>query len=256
MFIQELATIINNVKISDKYYKMQLQVSFSDKCIPGQFIYIKVLDNLVPLLRRPMSIHNSGKKQIEILYEVVGKGTYILSQKKKGEFLDIIGPLGNGFGYKDDFEKAIIISGGIGLSPLFFLAKFLTTKFKKEVVVLLGFKDNSLICFKDKFEKFCNKIKISTEDGSFGYKGVITSLLHHEFCDKCKIFTCGPIPMLKEIAKIGRNYNIEALLEEKMGCGIGMCFGCVCKIKVKNSYDYKRVCTDGPVFDLKKVIWE
>lgn len=255
MFKQIKATIIKNEKIQERYYKMVLETfSSSWKIIPGQFIYIRINKTLIPLLRRPFSIYELKGSQFEILYEIKGEGTLLLANKTENQEMDFIGPLGNGFNLKAKFKKAVLIGGGIGIAPLLILAQELQRR-KKKALIFLGMKNNSLVVFKEDFERVGYPVKIATEDGSFGNKGKITDLLAENLEEGIEIFACGPISMYKKISNIIKSYAIkcQVLLEERMGCGIGMCFGCVCKIKQKRNYKYKRVCIEGPVFYLNKI---
>lgn len=210
------------------------------------------------ILRRPFSIHRICGQEIEILFKVVGKGTKILSEKEIGQKIDIIGPLGKGFKINLDLENAILVSGGIGIAPLYALAKELS-KYKKNVYILMGLPDKESISLS--FNEIKAKVMIATEKRQEGlYHGPVTVMLL-DFLDKQKdlpnkeIFACGPWAMLKEIANISKSNAIscQVLLEERMGCGIGACMSCVCKTYKKG---YSRVCIDGPVFDANDVVWE
>jgi dihydroorotate dehydrogenase electron transfer subunit len=287
------AKVIKNIEVAQKYYKILLSCPQIAKIAkPGQFIEIKVLSiDDEPFLRRPFSIHRRGYRlsvigyrtntehrtpaTIEILYEVIGKGTEILSHKKRGEYLDVIGPLGNGFDYRSPQSavcRPILVAGGMGIAPLIFLAEKLVQsspakagsrnlreKFKvqRRPLVLLGVKTKAQIICEEEFKRLGCNIKIATDDGSRGFQGTVTDLLKHLLStidyQLSTIYACGPQPMLKEIAVISKRYNIPAQisLEEHMACGIGACLGCV----VNTTAGYKRVCKDGPVFDSKEVVW-
>jgi len=270
--IQINARIVSNKEIAPDYYKITIRVpEIIRQAKPGQFLHIRLADTYNPLLRRPFSIHRIKGKDIKILYEVVGKGTKILSEKKPGEFLDVIGPLGNGFVYRLPFtvyRSTILVAGGIGVAPLLFLAELLTTNYKLLTTVLIGAKTKDKILCEKEFKDLGCDVKISTDDGSKGFKGKVTDLLkdylstylhqmrihlRRKLINPITIFACGPKEMLKEIAKISKKYNISSFgsLEENLGCGIGVCLGCV----IKTKSGYKRVCKDGPVFNLKEVVW-
>ncbi len=298
--LQIQAKIVSNTQVAENYFKMCLDAPLvAQKAEPGQFIYIKTSNNYKPLLRRAFSIHSIGyrllvigyrqKRQsqsqkpntLELLYKVRGIGTEILAEKKAGEELDIIGPLGKGFNIISNIKyqksKIILIGGGIGIAPLVFLSEKLTkSKIKNQkskITVLLGAETKEKILCKNDFEKLGCEVKIATEDGSQGFKGKVTELLAKGLLaishlpaspawlgGPFAIYACGPTPMLKEIAQISQRNKIpcQVSLEEKMACGIGACRGCV--IKVKNYKDeenfiYKRVCKDGPVFDAQEIIW-
>ncbi|MCM8757669.1 MAG: dihydroorotate dehydrogenase electron transfer subunit [Candidatus Omnitrophica bacterium] len=257
--------VVENKKIKNKYFKMVIFCPpIAKYALPGQFVSIKIVDNYQPLLRRPFSIHRVQGKNIEILYEVIGKGTEILSRRKTDESIDVIGPLGNGFFYQEiisKFQIPILVSGGIGVAPFVFLAEelFQNSKFKiqNKPLVLLGAKTkNELLCEKD-FKRLGCKVEVSTDDGSYGFKGKVTDLLKYLLStinsQISTIYACGPGPMLKEVIDISKSYSIptEVSLEGHMACGIGVCLGCVVNTKT----GYKRVCKDGPVFKAEELVW-
>ena len=232
---------------------------------PGQFVMAEVnKGTFEPLLRRPMSIHSVKKDKIEILYEVLGEGTQILAQKKPGEYLNLIGPLGNGFEIaKAGDRNSIIVAGGMGVAPLLFLAQ---KHSQHKSLVLIGAKTKSQLLCEDEFKRLGCGVKISTDDGSKGFKGPVTELLEQTLSSTnfkiSYIYACGPTPMLKPVAYIASKYGIEASgsFEAHLACGIGACMGCVIKAqsekrKAQNDFVYKRVCKDGPVFALNQVIW-
>jgi dihydroorotate dehydrogenase electron transfer subunit len=259
--VQIKSEITSNFKITQNYYKMTLEIPTIAKIAnPGQFLHLRVNDGYDPLLRRPFSIHRLRDLQIDILYEVIGRGTRILSEKKPGEYLDILGPLGNGFDIKSNIKnqksKILLVAGGIGVAPFPFLAEELK-KSKLEVVVLIGAKTKKRLLCEKEFKDLGCEVEISTDDGSKGFKGKITDSLKNLLLTVnyrlSTIYACGPKEMLKEVSEISKKYKISAFgsLEENLGCGIGACLGCV--VKTRNGY--KRICKEGPVFDLKEVIW-
>lgn len=265
---QEKAKIAYNLCINKNYFKIVLESkNISLKSRAGQFLEVKISDGYEPLLRRPFSIHYTKNKKIVILYEVLGKGTQILSQKKPGEYLDILGPLGNGFDYErrtTSDERRILIAGGMGVAPLVFLAeklaKLKTLKQSKlKTLVLIGAKTRNHILCEEEFKNFGCEVQISTDDGSRGFKGRVTDLLKNLLRAtnnerRTTILACGPKPMLKEIAIISEKYDIKAQLslEAYMACGFGACLGCAAKTRE----GYKMVCSDGPVFEAKEILWE
>ncbi len=305
---QTKTKIFSNIQVTENYFKMCLDASaIAQKAQPGQFIYVRVNDKNEPLLRRALSIHrishqspelpvashqlkNKEKSNlIEILYKIKGIGTKILSEKKAGEELDIIGPLGNGFnlsairppsraGEAGYSLSAILVAGGIGVAPLIFLAEKLTRNLqpatRNPILVLIGAKTKKEVLCKNDFEDLGCEVKVSTDDGTFGEKALVADLLKDLLASRnpqpaTRIYACGPTPMLKEISKVSQQYKISAQisLEEKMACGIGVCHGCVTKVTSHQSpvtskktekqedFIYKRVCKDGPVFDAQEVIW-
>lgn len=252
--VQAKAKIISNNKIKDNYWHCVIDSHLvAKKAMPGQFIAIRLTEGFQPLLRRPFSIHDVSARKLTILYKVLGQGTQILSCKKPGEYLDIIGPLGNGFKLKTG-KAHIIVAGGMGIAPLFFLSKALI---KYKPLVLLGAKDKQqLLCVKE-FKKLGLSVKIATDDGSSGFKGRVSDLLVSVLLALRRpfpvVYACGPKPMLRAISEVAREYNIlaQVSLEEHMACGFGACLGCV----VKTKEGAKRVCKEGPVFEAKDVIW-
>jgi len=254
------AQILSNKKICDSYYKMALKAPYIAKnAKPGQFVQVRCSNGIEPLLRRPFSIHRlnaqgSRLKGVEVLYEVVGKGTKILSKKKAGEFIDIIGPLGSGFTLPTASSlepRAIIAAGGIGVAPLVFLAEELAKK-KIKTAVLIGAKTKNHILCETDFKKTGAKVHVATDDGSKGCKGFVVKLLEKSLVpgpsSLVTVYACGPQPMLECIVVMCREQRLECeiSLEEKMACGIGACLGCAVKVK---GGTYKLVCKDGPVFN-------
>lgn len=273
------AKIIANRKITSQYYNLVVDAPQIAKFAkPGQFINVQISEGYEPFLRKPFSIYRIGppkvkqKSKIELLYKIVGKGTNILSQKKSGECIDIIGPLGNGFILPPERKKnqkqksgIILIGGGIGVVPLLFLAECLMNFRSFVVSVLIGIKNKKESLLTCNFDKLNCQVKIATEDGSIGSKGLVTDLLKEELkvgrsSSLFMTYSCGPSLMLKEIAKITEKDKIPAqvCLEEYMACGIGSCLGCAVKIKSEDfpGFKYVRVCKDGPIFDAKQVIWD
>ena len=252
------AKLIKNIEVAPKYYKIKLACSsIAKRARPGQFLEVKVSNTYEPLLRRPLGINRVNGASIEILYEVVGRGTEILSQRKPGEYLDVIGPLGNGFSLPSTINhqpSTILVAGGMGVAPLVFLAEKLA---KGKGLVLIGAKTKRQILCEKEFKDFGFRVKVATDDGSRGFKGKVTDVLKHLLSTidyrLSPIYGCGPRPMLKRIAQISGEYNIPAQisLEEHLACGIGACLGCV----IDTKQGYKRVCKEGPVFNAQEIIW-
>ncbi len=262
---QESIKIIAKENLGADYFKLSLsspKISHSAK--PGQFVELRVSDANIPLLRRPLGVHRVEGNTFEVLCEIVGKGTELLSKKEPGDFLDVIGPLGNGFDC--DLPSAarqlpILVAGGMGVAPLIFLAEKLaerkTKNSKFKIKVLIGAKTKSHILCEKEFKKLGCKVKIATDDGSRGFRGKATDLLKKELstvsCQLATVYTCGPQAMLKAVAKLSGAHNLPAQvsLEAHMSCGFGACLGCV----VDTKDGYKRVCKEGPVFWADDIIW-
>ena len=272
------AKLIENKRVKGAYWQGILEAPLIAKqASPGQFVQIRLGDIHGPLLRRPFSIHKVNGPTFEILYQVLGQGTEAFSSKKAGEYLDVIGPLGNGFELVSSRANILIVAGGIGVAPLAFLAEKLTetqnpnssatrtigternrgAKSQTPNKVLIGAETKGqILCEKD-FIDAGYSVKIATDDGSRGFKGHVSGLFRQELSTidyrPSTIYACGPKPLLKEVAVISKGYNIPAQLslEEHMACGIGACLGCV----VNTKEGFKRVCKEGPVFEADKIFW-
>jgi dihydroorotate dehydrogenase electron transfer subunit len=220
--------------------------------LPGQFINIKVHDISQPLLRRPFSIYRVVDDTIEIIFNVVGTGTNILSAKKAGDMVDIIGPLGHSFGTSGDYETALLIGGGMGVAPLPILTS--AVKSRKNFFAFLGARTKELL-----ISTHLENVSLATDDGSAGFHGTVVGLvrekLEKEKYPAPKIFACGPNPMLNGISKLASEYNIpcELSLESVMACGIGICQGCPVE-NADGERKYSLICKDGPVFNSKSIV--
>ena len=255
--LQVKAKIISNKILSGNYWHLEFESRLiAQQAVAGQFVEIRVTRGRVPLLRRPLSIHAVKAHKVKVIYEVIGQGTQILSERKAGEFLDIIGPLGNGFDYrrlvKSTEVKTVLIGGGIGVAPLVFLAEKL--KLNKPLVLIGARSKKQILCLKE-FKALGCMVKASTDDGSVGFKGKVSDLFKISLEQKkfTQVFSCGPHLMLKAINQIASEHKINAQfsLEEHMACGIGACLGCVVATKT----GYKTVCKDGPVFSGEELVW-
>ena len=252
--------ILSNKNIKDDFFKLRLEFPFSDKIEPGQFVHIRIGESFPPLLRRPFSISNAGCGWIDIVYKVVGKGTRLLSEFKEGKKLDIIGPCGRGFSVSPLKKRYLLAGGGVGVSPLVFLSRRILEKNKNALVdVFLGFKKKEDVILEEDFSGENLTLHIATEDGSYGYKGVVSELVESHIknlssLSEVKVYACGPTDMLRVFARLCFKYKIccEVLMEEIIGCGVGACRGCV----VKGKEGYVRVCQEGPAFDIKELSWE
>lgn len=246
--------IIKNKELAENFFWMEIENGFSEEFFPGQFIYIKIPPFF---LRRPFSVAKMEREKLCILYQIKGKGTETLSKKRDGEYLDIIGPLGNGFPFKEKWKKVYLVGGGTGIAPLIFLSENLRKKCD-DVVFFYGARNKKLI-FKSILPENI-EIVFSTEDGSFGYKGKITEVLINRLDKDIPdvVFSAGPEGMLKEIGVISKKYRIPCYVsvERRMGCGMGLCYGCVIKVKKGKGWEYVRVCKEGPVFNVEDIIWE
>lgn len=205
-----------------------------------------------PLLRRPFGIHRVQRDVVSVLYEVVGKATEILSQRRAGDGIGVLLPLGNGFDLsRAKGRRPVIVAGGMGVAPLAFLARKLAST--RTPLALVGARTAShVLCETDLRGCGC-AVKVATDDGSKGFGGYVTELLESSVtADDC-VYACGPAPMLKEVCRIARHHSIPAQvsLEAHMSCGFGACLGCV----VNTVSGYVRVCKEGPVFDAQDIVW-
>lgn len=258
---QIFAKLVNKEQLANDIFKFSVKAEEIAKISkPGNFIEIRVSDQVEPFLRRPISIYNLDKEEgiLEFIFQVKGKGTKILSKKKIGDDIDIIGPLGFGTFKFEGNKKIAIIGGGIGVFPLQELAKQ-AKKINIEVDTYLGFRNKEYVVLEKEFEKVSDKLVITTDDGSYGEKGFAINFLEKELNSKnydC-IYGCGPLPMLKAIQKLSVDKNIECQisLEEKMACGLGVCLGCAVKTakSSKENPEYWHVCKGGPVFNARDV---
>lgn len=238
---QTIFTIAENVPLTENVYKMVLTGDVSAITAPGQFINIK-LDGL--FLRRPISVCDVSSDTVTIIYKVVGKGTEQMSAMRAGETLDILSGLGNGYDTSLSGDCPVLLGGGVGVPPLYLLAKKLIAEGKK-VSVVLGFNTASEVFYEEEFAALGCAVTVATADGTKGVKGFVTDALPETYS---YFYTCGPEPMLKAV------YNKtvtsgQMSFEERMGCGFGACMGCSCKTLAGN----KRICKDGPVMRKEEI---
>ncbi len=213
-------------------------------------------NSLDPLLKRPFSLHRWLGPDFQILYRIVGKATEILKEKKKGDVLEIMGPLGNGFPLIKRHDKPILIGGGLGIAPIFAFAETIADK---KPLFFIGAKTKKELLCVDELKSIGINPIISTDNGTLGRKGLITDILekflarHSSLAARYSLYACGPKPMLRELSHITKKYGLRAYvaLEENMACGIGACLSCV----VNTKEGLKRVCKEGPVFTIEEIIW-
>jgi dihydroorotate dehydrogenase electron transfer subunit len=228
---------------------------------PGQFAHVRILPLKDALLRRPFSIFQVADGTFSILYKTVGKGTDALARMRAGEEVSVIAPLGHGFTVpKAGGETPLLVAGGYGMAAMFLLAQ---RSPQKGVVFVGGRRRVDILCEKD-FAAIGWEVRVATEDGSHGEKGLVTQPLLAEIRNSkfdirnCKLFACGPTPMLKAVGKLAEEFNVPAELsmDEHMCCGVGTCLTCVIKVKSGDSWEYQRTCTEGPVYDSRQIVWE
>ena len=240
---QSIFTIISNEALTRDVYKMILSGDTSHVTNCGQFVNIQ-LDGL--FLRRPISVCDYDAETLTIIYKVVGKGTEAMSGMKPGEKLDILTGLGNGYDISLSGENPVLLGGGVGVPPMYNLAKKLVNQGKK-VSVILGFNTQSEIFYENEFKALGCDVTVTTVDGSYGVKGFVTDALPASYS---YFYTCGPEPMLKAVYK-ATSTSGQMSFEERMGCGFGACMGCSCKTLT----GYKRICKEGPVMKKEEILW-
>ncbi len=242
---QELFKIISNTPIANDVLKMVLEGDTSPITASGQFVNIKI-DGL--FLRRPISVCDVEENKLTLIYKVVGKGTEAMRDMSAGQMLDVLTGLGNGYDLSVSGEKPLLLGGGVGVPPLYNLAKKLISE-GKEVTVILGFNSKCDVFYENEFATLGAKVFVTTADGSYGIKGFVTDAVKD--LDYTYFYTCGPEPMLKAIYK-NLTTSGQFSFEERMGCGFGACMGCSCKTVTGN----KRICKEGPVLKKEDIIWE
>ncbi|MGN1347378.1 MAG: dihydroorotate dehydrogenase electron transfer subunit [Acutalibacteraceae bacterium] len=235
--------IITNEKIAKSVFKMTL-CGDTEGIRPGQFVNIK-LDGFY--LRRPISVCDCEKNKLTIIYKVVGGGTELMSGMRQGEKLDVLTVLGNGYDTSLSGDCPVLLGGGVGVPPLYMLAKALIAENKK-VRVVLGFNTKDEVFCEDEFKALGCETSVTTADGSYGIKGFVTDALPESYS---YFYTCGPEPMLKAVYKKTKTSG-QMSFEERMGCGFGACMGCSCKTLTGN----KRICKEGPVMKKEEILWE
>lgn len=258
MIKQENCVVIEQAEIADSIYKLTLKGELvSEMKSPGQFVHLKIGEGVDPLLRRPISISNidSKRNQFTMIYRKEGAGTSRLAEKAAGMTVDVLGPLGNGFPVMESRmgSTALLVGGGIGVPPLLELSKQLTENGVK-VIHVLGFQTSSVVFGEAEFSLYGDTYVV-TVDGSYGYKGFVTDVINSYQLDFDTMYACGPTPMLRALEKGFPNKKVFLSLEERMGCGIGACFACVCHtVDDPIGHSYKKVCSDGPVFRAGEVL--
>ena len=264
-----IGEILENEEIQEDCFLMKVKTAPSfQNPLPGQFVMIRIAGLNDPFLSRPISIYSFSRNEnycvIELLYRVVGKGTQIMAGLIEDSQVEINGPLGNGFDLQSVKENIVIIAGGIGIAPLSMLTENLRrTHPSSTMIVYKGFQSASAVVGLDKMRKLCRNISVCTDDGTLGEKGFVTQIFQKDIKqyppERTSIYACGPGAMLKSLAKIlnKSKFSVQVSLEERMACGVGACLGCAVTVKDKNgALAYRRVCADGPVFNLRDIIWE
>ena len=236
--------ITENVPLTENVYKMVLRGDVSAITAPGQFVNIQ-LDGLY--LRRPISVCDVSGDCLTIIYKVVGKGTAKLSKMQSGS-LDLLTGLGNGYDLSCAGDRPVLLGGGVGVPPMYLLAKRLLAE-GKQVQVILGFNTQKEVFYEKEFRELGAQVTVTTVDGSYGTQGFVTDVLKD--MDYTYFYTCGPEPMLKAVYRASQTSG-QMSFEKRMGCGFGACMGCSCKTIT----GYKRICKEGPVMRKEEILWE
>ena len=242
---QSIFKILSNEPLTDSVYKMVLDGDTSAIKASGQFVNIQLAGHF---LRRPISVCDYDSNTLTIIYKVVGKGTEQMSNMAAGETLDILTGLGNGYDLSLSGDRPVLLGGGVGVPPMYNLAKKLIAQ-GKQVSVILGFNTQSEIFYEEAFQALGCHVTVTTVDGSYGTKGFVTDALKD--LSYTYFYTCGPEPMLKAVYKASLTSG-QLSFEERMGCGFGACMGCSCKTLTGN----KRICKEGPVMKKEEILWE
>ena len=242
---QVFLTVTANIPLTETVFEMVLKGDVSEVKNSGEFINIKLEGKY---LRRPISVCDVSENSLTIVYKVVGGGTEQMSQMPVGTKLDVLVGLGNGYDLAPAGDKPLLLGGGVGVPPLFNLAKRLIAA-GKQVSVVLGFNTKAEVFYEDEFKKLGATVYVTTADGSYGIKGFVTDAMKD--IDYTYFYTCGPEPMLKAVYTAS-NTSGQMSFEERMGCGFGACMGCSCKTLT----GYKRICKEGPVMKKEEILWE
>ena len=242
--LQSIFTVEENLKIAKDVMKMTLTGDTSHITKSGQFVNIKI-DGL--FLRRPISVCDVEGNCLTLIYKIVGEGTEKMSEMPKGTKLDILTGLGNGYDLSLSGDRPLLVGGGVGVPPMYYLCRLLVKEGKKPSVIL-GFNSKDDVFYEEEFKKLSSDVRVATADGSYGIKGFVTDALND--LDYTHFFSCGPEPMLKALCDKTTTSG-QLSFEERMGCGFGACMGCSCKTK----YGNKRICKDGPVLVKEEIIW-
>ena len=257
--VEQTVQIVSNERDTDQYFRLVVRApAIAPRVQPGQFAHVRILPLKEALLRRPFSIFQVSDDTLSILYKAIGRGTEVLARMRPGEELSMIGPLGHGFTVPPPGgETPLLVAGGYGMAALYLLAQ---RSPQKGIAFVGGRRRVDILC-EAEFRALGWDVRVTTEDGSHGEKGLVTQALLIELEQRAlrrKLFACGPTPMLKAVGRLAADFNLpaELSLDEHMGCGIGVCLTCVVPIKAGGDWEYQRTCTEGPVFDARQVVWE
>ena len=249
-------TIISNKAIAECIFELVLHCPDADleNFVPGQFADVEIPNREDLLLKRPISINklDAEGKTVTLVYQLVGKGTNALAAMEPGAHIKAILPIGRGFDLKPQHKDVMLVGGGVGIAPLYTVTQRWPDK---NYDVYLGYRGINFAYCIDDFTKACSRVCVTSDDGTVGQKGFVTKALSERLAENKPdiILACGPAQMLKSLKEAAGDIPVQVSLEQRMGCGFGACAACVCGIKNKDGFDYKKVCIEGPVFDLCEV---
>lgn len=255
---KEMMRVVSQRQLARHVYELVLEGGLArNMAEPGRFVHVKAEIGNDPLLRRPISICEADVEngRFTMIYRAEGKGTLQLAAKQAGQAVDIVGPLGHGFPVDEvkPGDTALLVGGGIGVPPLYYLSKQLLAKGVR-VIHVLGFASAADVFYKEEFEAL-GETYLATADGSAGEQGFVTDVILRHGLSFQVLYACGPTPMLKALDTAYRDHKGFLSLEERMGCGIGACYACVCKVQGdETGTKYHKICSDGPVFPIGEVV--
>jgi len=286
--LQRKTRVISNVQLTSDCWKLAVAGAsdLSEKSRPGQFVNLRISEALDPLFRRPFSIFRTiplarGEKGLEIVYKVVGRGTRKMTALVPGDEVDIIGPCGNGFSFEGGKKSHVLLGGGVGTAALYMMGEQIIKNHEAttNLHVFLGANTKDSMILIDEFQNLKKDLKISTDDGTFGYRGMVTELFKNsmekdEISSESAVYACGPEPMYRELRSLWEKYRFSAQvsIERHMACGMGVCLSCICKVRKREVEKYRSfqkshvqfseqddsgyalTCMDGPVFHLEEVV--
>lgn len=255
--------VLSNEEVAESHYLLRCECAeIAQHARPGQFVHVMISQDTGMLLRRPFTIYTIEGREITMLYQIIGEGTRQLSRMSKGARLQVLGPLGNTFDLTTKPNPAIIVGGGAGIASLMLLAVALRQK-NIQTIGLVGAQHRARLLSVADLESIGIAVHIATDDGSIGHHGyvtdVLTDLLGESDWHRPKIYACGPHGMLSAVAKIAHGFGVptQIAMENRMGCAMGVCLGCVCPVRIDtNRIEYQRVCTEGPVFNATDIVWD
>ncbi len=268
--VQRTVEILENVCLARDTYRVRFACAeIAQAIVPGQFLMLRLADTNDPLIGRPLALYNVIGDMLDVVYLVKGKFTSRLKDARVGDRLTVWGPLGNGFSAAP-VEHLVMVAGGIGQTPFLVLAQeFLGQRVfgnrqippAQKVTLCYGARSADLLAGVEDFERTGIDVRIATDDGTRGHHGLVTDLLKQvlsEASGTTRVVVCGPEPMMAAVSRIAEDFRVpcQVSLETPMACGIGICFTCVAKVRdADGSWDYKRTCVEGPVFEASQIEW-